>query len=555
MNSLLQNTNDNFSNLKLKVSNDFLRQLLEVPSLIRVINNYYFKKNVGNYTKSKIDSLKYNFLEKKDVYQFPDSTLLFEFWMNLGMESLYPRLALHYTFPGFLKGEKQRNLFQFTFSTSRGFGFPIYFGPEFYGYLLKYGKVLEPLFKWSHTVCHRANQAIFLVDNRFKIKRHHPGEYESAIISEHKNGIFKGVSTLLHGYFTGDPKTLGIYSSLEKALENLAFSYSVGDHAIKVETKIPDKIKYIPLISHHAIKKKYKIDFYSYIIQLFYFQRLLIKKIIELKKRKKALLGEIRWIEKMKLRINQSRYFSLQSLTKSKKSMEIEFCIKSIRLMEKLMNLIWITPLHSHTYHSLTPFEINSPEFNLPTENEHSEKFDSIFLLYIKSEEKNFDFLFNESEVIGQIESLRNSMGTMWSNFKNNHISFASEELKRLSAIYDKNSTFKKETIITLDKLIPIFSIYEIFSRSLSETIYPEATPQKKMFGAYIARFFASRYNLFGVSLMRHFNKLAFNNWAYLIKKNKLSFKQYFKLILKLPIWKYIPEEIKERIIQNLSVN
>ena len=170
-------------------------------------------------------------------------------------------------------------------------------------------------------------------------------------------------------------------------------------------------------------------------------------------------------------------------------------------------------------------------------------------------QKKNYGFLFNESEVKRQIESLRNSMGNMWSNFKNNHINFASEELKRLSAIYDKNSTFKKETIITLDKLIPIFSIYEIFSRSLSETIYPEATPQRKRFGAYIARFFASRYNLFGISLMRHFNKLAFNNWAYLIKRKKLSFKQYFKLILKLPIWKYIPEEIKERIIQNLSVN
>jgi hypothetical protein len=234
--------------------------------------------------------------------------------------------------------------------------------------------------------------------------------------------------------------------------------------------------------------------------------------------------------------------------------MKIELCIKSIRLMEKLMNLIWITPLHSHTYHSLTPFEINSPDLNLLIDNKHYEKHDSIFLLYIKSEEKKNNFLFNESEVIKQIESLRNSMGIMWSSFKNNHINFASEELKKLNVIYDKKNYFKKEIITTLDNLIPIFSIYEIFSRSLSETVYPETTPQRKRFGTYIARYFASRYNLLGVNLMRRFNKLAFNNWAYLIKKKNLSFKQYFKLILKLPIWKHIPEKIKERIIQNLSV-
>jgi len=556
VNSLLQYNNDDLLNLKLKVAHDFQKQLLEITSLVRVINNYYFKKSRLDSKNSKFSSSDYNFIYNKDSYKFPDSTLLFENWMLLGMESLYPRLALHYVFPGLLKGERRRNLFQFTFSTSRGFGFPIYFGPEFYDYILKYGKVLEPLFKWSHTVCHRANQAIFLVANRLKIKRHHLGEYESAIISEYKNGIYKGVSTLLHGYFTTDPKTLGIYSSLDKALDNLAFSYSIGDHAIKVETKIPDNTRLVPLIPHHEVNKKYKLDFYSYVLELLLFQKLLIKKIIDLKQRKKDLLSTLGWIEKIKLRINQSRYFSIQGIKNSEKFMKIEFCIKSIRLMEELMNLIWITPLHSHTYHSLTPFEFEILGFkqSFLLEDKFYENSDSIFLLYIKHKENKNNFNFKESEVVQKIISLRDLMGKMWLNFKDNHISFALDELEKLSTLSYKNQDFKKKAVSYIDKLIPIFSIYEIFNRPLSETIYPELTPQKKRLWMYIARFFASRYNLLGVSLMRHYNNLAFYNWSYLIKKKKLSFLQYFEFVVKLPIWKYIPIETKRRIIHNLNI-
>lgn len=551
------NKNHKLSNLKIKVSHDFQRQLLEITSLLRVINNFYYKKARISSTISKTDSSSYDFRYLKDSYEFPESNLLFENWVLMGLESLYPLMALHYVFPGFLKGEKQRNLFQFTFSTSRGFGFPIYFGPEFYNYILKYGKVLEPLFKWSHTVCHRANQAIFLVANRFKIKRHHLGEYESAIISEYKNGIFKGISTLLHGYFTSDPKTLGIYSSLDKALENLAFSYSIGDHAIKVETKIPEKKRIIPIITHSEIKEKYKVDFYSYILQLFLFQKRLIRKILDFKQEKKVLLNNVSWTGKIKLRINQSRYFSLKSLKDSEKYTKIEFYLKSIQLMEDLLNLIWITPLHSHTYHNLTLFEYNSLDlkyfYNL--EDLLNKNHDSVFFLYIRYKEHKDGFVFEVSEILQQIESLRELMGKMWQNFKDEHINFAKFELKKLCTLHYRDKVFKDKTTESVERLIPIFSIYEIFKRSLSETIYPEVTPQRKRFGAYIARFFASRYNLLGVNLMRHFNNLAFNNWAYLIKKKHLSLLQFFEFIIKLPIWKSIPKEIKKRIIYNLNID
>jgi len=63
--------------------------------------------------------------------------------MKLGFDALFPRIVLHFKFPGLLKGEKTRNVFQFIYATSRGFGFPINFGPEFYGYQFKFLKYLD----------------------------------------------------------------------------------------------------------------------------------------------------------------------------------------------------------------------------------------------------------------------------------------------------------------------------------------------------------------------------------------------------------------------------
>jgi hypothetical protein len=219
--------------------------------------------------------------------------------------------------------------------------------------------------------------------------------------------------------------------------------------------------------------------------------------------------------------------------------------------MEKLIDLIFITPLQSHTFHSITPFEFNSLDFN---NYNPQEEIDSIFLIYIKYEENEKNFHFNESEVIQQIESLRNLMGKMWLKFRDNNINNALEELNKLSSQIDYGSSFKKNAIKYINNLIPIFSIYEIFHRPLSETIYPEATPERKRLGSFIARFLGSRYNLFGVNLMRLFNNLAFNNWAYFIKKKRISIDHFFEFILKLPIWKYIPLDVKRRMISNLNL-
>ncbi|TFG04220.1 MAG: hypothetical protein EU539_11225, partial [Promethearchaeota archaeon] len=225
-----------------RITHDFKRRILEILSLFRVMNNYYYKKgeiqrqiqplvfkkfkeSIKTIIKrgdwlftipTALNTLSEDFINRRDSFRFPDSIILFEAWMNLGTDALYPRMVIQFKFPGFLKGEKTRNVFQFIFSSSRGFGFPIYFSPKFYNYDLGFLKYLEPILKWSYTVCHRANQAIFLVNKRLRSKRHHPGEFESVIISEYNRNVFKGINTLLHGYFTGDPKHLGEYASLEE---------------------------------------------------------------------------------------------------------------------------------------------------------------------------------------------------------------------------------------------------------------------------------------------------------------------------------------------------
>jgi len=475
--------------------------------------------------------------------------------MNLGFGALFPRIAIHYKFPGFLKGEKTRNVFQFMYSTSRGFGFPIYFGPEFYGYILTIGKLLEPLFKWSHTICHRANQAIFLVGKKYRIKRHHPGEFESVIISEYKNNLYKGIDTLLHGYYTQDPKTLGVFPSLENALDNVTFSYSIGDHAMSVESEKSKKIISIPLITHETIVRKYNVNFYDYLNNLIATEKLIKRKIIHFKQQKKEFIGNLKRTDRIKFRIDQSKSFSVPSLKISQKFSKIQECSLHIRLMEIITKMLWTTPLYTHTIHKTI-----DEEFNLQKQkrNDFITDFsklsiDSIFLLYIKKFEEKNSFLFKEIEVINELIKLRDLMGIMWLYFKEKHFNLALKKLHDLSTLSLNDFSYRKVVNEHIDNLIPIFSIYEIFNRTLSESVYPESIPQTKRLGGYLASLLTSRFNPFGINLMNLFNKLAFNNWSYLIINRKLNQKQFFKLILKLPIWKNIPKTIKSEILNSES--
>ncbi|MFX1493098.1 MAG: hypothetical protein ACFFBZ_02320 [Promethearchaeota archaeon] len=565
------------TNNTVKVVHDLKRQILEIPSLIRVMNNYYYKKNqIQNQIKpillkkfkenlkilkdkrdwlhsipTALDTLSDDLISRKDSFKFPDSIILFEAWMNLGDNALYPKLALHYKFPGFLKGEKTRHLFQFIFSTSRGFGFPIYFGPRFYGYMLTYGKVLEPIFKWSHTVCHRANQAIYLVGRRYNVRRHHPGEFESIIISEYKDNLYKGIDTLLHGYFTKDPKNLGKFSSLKKVLQNITFSYSIGDHAMSIESKPTNKIMNVKLITYDKIMEEYNVDFYTYIKELISFKKILINKILFYKDQKASLKNQLSKLDKLKLFLNRSKRFKVSALKSSKSIFEIEKINLYIHVMEEILELIWTTPLYTHTLHVLTnkekKFLIQDKKSK---ENFEQKSIDSIFLLFLKFYEQKYNFNFEEKDILKKVDDLRDLMAKMWLYFKERQFNLAIQELSELSklSIEDQNYDLKVNEI--LNKLIPIFSIYEIFNRSLSESVYPESIPHTERLGAYIASFLTSRYNPFGVNLMHLFNRLSFYNWSYFIVKNKLNRKKFYNFILKLPIWKNIPQNIKLKILK-----
>jgi len=564
---------------QVKIAHDFQKQILEIPSLIRVLNNYYYNKSVLqtnlkplalkrfkeslktiekdndwlNSLPTTLNVLSEDILHKRDTFLFPDSIILFEAWMNLGFNALYPRLALHYKFPGLLKGEKTRHVFQFTFSTSRGFGFPIYFGPEFYGYLLTIGKILEPLFKWSHTICHRANQAIFLVGKKYGIKRHHPGEFESVIISEYENNMFKGTDTLLHGYFTQDPKKLGVYSNLDETLENIMFSYSIGDHAMNIEKRVQKPSINIPLMTHDYIVKKYNVNFYKYLKNLIAIKNLLIKKILLYKKQRKEYISNLKRIERIKFRIDQSKTFSVPSLKLSQRYSKIQEYSLHVKLMERLMEMLWTSPLYTHTIHYpiKEEFDPQKTSENSFITNFENTSIDSIFLLYITHFEKNNDFIFKELDVLSELENLRDIMGTMWLYFKEKHFNYALKKLNTLSTLSLDNYDYNKIVNEYINNLVPIFSIYEIFNRSLSESVYPESIPQTKRLGAYLASILTSRFNPFGVNLMNLFNKLAFYNWSYFILKRKLNRTRFFNTLFKLPIWKYIPQNIVKKILDS----
>ena len=135
-------------------------------------------------------------------------------------------------------------------------------------------------------------------------------------------------------------------------------------------------------------------------------------------------------------------------------------------------------------------------------------------------------------------------MAKMWLYFKERHFRYAVKKLNEINSLSLDDQNYKNKIVDYLEKLIPIFSIYELFSRSLTESVYPESVTSTKRLGPYIARFFTSKYNPIGINLLGIFNKLAFQNWSFLIKKKKLNLDEFFNLVLRLPIWNHIPERV-----------
>ncbi len=569
------------SNKNVKVHHDLMRQVLEILSLIRVMNNYYYKKKeiqekirptissfiyeLKGLEKNKdwlfsipsvLSTINQEFVNKNDSFRFPDGIILFEAWMNLGLESLYPQIVFCFKVPGFLKGEKSRYIFQFVFSISRGIGFPIYFSPEYYNYTPKFLKYLNPLFKWIYKISHFNNILIKgAIENRLNTKRHHPGEFESVIISEFENNIYKGINTLFHGYFTNEPKLLGKFNSLNEVLEKIIFSYRIGDHAMCVLNASDKDMPYlnIPLVDYKLIKQRYEVDFYSYIEKLMNVNNLLSKKSDYYYRKGKYLILNLPLVEKFKFLFYIIKKIFLPTQKIPDKFENIENYHKHKHLLEHLRNLLWTTPLYCHTIHdpsrikeifkfSQKPEELDEFEYEITSR-------ESIFFSFIKSFEKEKQFRFENEEVINALGDLRDSMAKMWLYFRERHFNSAIRKLNTLVNLSVDNKNYKSIIKQTIKQLIPIMAVYEIFIRPLSNSFFPESIPQTKRLGAYLAKFFTSKYNPLGLSLINFFNKLAYRNWANLVLNKKLNRREFFNLIVKLPIWKHIPNYIRDFVL------
>ncbi len=571
--------------ITVRVAHDLQRQILEITSLLRVINNYYKKKkNLQIQLKTLIlekieDELKLlnnkdhlktlptilNTLDNKNVKEdnlvkFPGSVLLFEAWMHLGTHALYPRIALHLQFPGFVKGEKIRNIFQFIFSTSRGFGFPINFGPEFYHYRFKLAKYFDPLLKWAYTVSHRANQAIVLGNKSLKSNRHHPGEFESVIISEHKNNLYKGIDTILHGYFKSEANSLGNFYTLDEVLQNSTFYYSIGDHAMRIENKSETMILNLPLITNQCIINNYYVDFYSYVKELLNVNDLIIQKINYYKNKRNELISNLNKKNKLKFRYERSKHsakkLARMSQKLSKKYPIIDKYDHYKTLLAKIRDLLFTTPIYMHSFISSKESKKSLQLLNIDLKifNQNSQKLvSSVLLSFINYYEKKHEFNFDEQEILYKLKELQDKMTKMWSLFKERHYKFALERIKELAFLSIDETHFRTKINVLLDTLLPIIAIYEFFNKPLFESVYPESVPQTKRPWAYLASFLASKYNPLGTKLMKLFNRLAFQNWSYLILKKGLNRKELFNYLLRLPIWKHIPRNVKQKIIINNS--
>jgi hypothetical protein len=170
-------------------------------------------------------------------------------------------------------------------------------------------------------------------------------------------------------------------------------------------------------------------------------------------------------------------------------------------------------------------------------------------LTLIRKYEKKFGFKFEDGEILKEIKELRDLMGKMWLYFKERHFKYAFRKINELSSLSLNDPQYREKINDYLNKMIPIFSIYELFNRSLVDSVYPESSPRTNILGIYLARFFTSKFNPIGIRLMDKFNELAYRNWSFLIRQRHLDITQFFRLILSLPIWKHVPNDIKVRMV------
>ncbi|MHA1733333.1 MAG: hypothetical protein ACTSU5_15410 [Promethearchaeota archaeon] len=556
----------------INVVHDAEHKVMEVLSLYRVMNNYYLKKTklqhelapkikrlratLSNIERqgdqgdwllslpSGLETLSSSMRQKRrDEFRFPNSLVLFEAWMRAGVDALFPRVVINFDFPGIRRGEKVRHVLEFLFSTSRGFGFPITFSPEFYEYNVKRNGFLKALsypFDWLHTVNRKNNKAIALVGRKYNITRHHPGEFESVIISRFgDNGKsssgYYGFETVLHGYREKDPLFLGRYKSLEELLENICFDYSIGDHAIKFtrSRKACERTLAVNLITQDELRRRYDIDFQPYLKHVIHLDQVIRKRIEEETASKRAKRAEFPFFTRVKMRL-RPKIKKIKPKHLARGYLEEEARVQFLR---DLRMDLWNTPLYTHAI--LEGEEATNGSFGLGGLS-HERK-DSILLVKTYRFQERWGISYDA--IVKDLKKIRDEMARTYFYFKARYLEFAQKTLVEFSRLSRHASNYRETLFRTVDELLPIFTIYEILQRPLSDSAYPEMMLSRQRLLSYVARFFGQKYNPIGVSLMHIHNKLAFSRWSWLIHQKRMTFRSFFEFVGALPIWIHIPKK------------
>lgn len=540
------------------VVHDAQRKVLETISLFRVMSDYFRKKAQAQENlqpqlvklRRQLDYMERNgdwlfslpsglnelteaFSQtNRDAFRFPNSIILFEAWMKAGMDALFPRLVVNFDFPGIRRQEKTRHVFEFIFATSRGFGLPITFAPPFYGYepaKTPWQRTLTLPFQWVHTINRKANKLIAMVDRKYNVARHHPGEFESLTISRYgatakRPSGYYGVDTVLHGFRDKD-RYLGDFASIEEVLDAVTFSYSIGDHAIRICEQPPDRTLPVKLLTQAEIQRAYDIDFQPYLKHVIHLDNLIRKRIQENVAENERKLEQMPRLHRWRVKLRQ-KFSPVKKLRPIHLSRGYTEEAARIQFLNELREDLWNTPLYSHAILE----EDQDDRFQLSRE-----KKDSVLLMKAYNFQETWGVSYDA--IIADLQKIRDEMARIYFYFKARHLEYASRRVSELSRLSRNHPAYMERLFETIDEVVPIFTIYEILQRPLSDSAYPEMAVGRQRLWSSLALFFGNKYNPLGVSLMKLHNRLAFKRWAWFVHKHQLSLRQFYEFVAKIPIW------------------
>lgn len=204
---------------------------------------------------------------------------------------------------------------------------------------------------------------------------------------------------------------------------------------------------------------------------------------------------------------------------------------------------LWNTPLYTHAILE----EETDDDLGLGYIS-HEQK-DSILL--VKTYKFQEEWGISYAAIIEDLKKIRDEMARIYFYFKARYLEHAKRALADLARLPRGTKNYQEILFRAVDDLLPIFTIYEILQRPLSDSAYPEMMQSKQKLLSFVARFFGWKYNPLGVSLMYLHNTLAYRRWSWLIHQRNLSFPQFYRFIENLPIWTHIPGKSEKKVDQS----